>query len=264
MAWPTGSVSTTHLDSPTDDPSQARADLKTAIDKLNEAIAALAQANGVASLDGAGKLPSTQLPDITDDKLEGITMRGKLLEWSSPGTYQWTVPAGVTKIRVRCFGAGGGGAYGATNPHGGGGGAGGWVEKWWTVVPGQTVNITIGAGGQGGASGGINAQGQPGEASSVTINGFSITGFGGVGGDVPAGKQGGSFSLSGLGEEFGNKGGVGGAATETRGGLGGSNAICGAGLTGAADQKGGGGGYGSGGTGGPGNDGVKGLVLIEY
>ena len=31
--------------------------------------------------------------------------------WTTPGTYTWTVPAGVTKIKVEVAGAGGGGAH---------------------------------------------------------------------------------------------------------------------------------------------------------
>ena len=35
MTWPTATISTTHLDAGADDPSQARADLKTAVDQIN-------------------------------------------------------------------------------------------------------------------------------------------------------------------------------------------------------------------------------------
>lgn len=39
MAWPTDDLTTTHLDSATDDPSQARVELKSAIDKLKAVLA---------------------------------------------------------------------------------------------------------------------------------------------------------------------------------------------------------------------------------
>lgn len=76
MAWPTGTVPTTNVDAGTDDPSQARADIKTAFDKLNEAIGARGIASGVASLDGSGRVPSGELALAL--LLVGGTMTGKI------------------------------------------------------------------------------------------------------------------------------------------------------------------------------------------
>lgn len=61
MAFPTGTVSTTNLDSATDDPSLARADILDAVEKLNTIIDEGGDPGGVAILDGSGYIPSTQI-----------------------------------------------------------------------------------------------------------------------------------------------------------------------------------------------------------
>ena len=70
----------------------------------------------------------------------------------------WTVPTGITKCAVYLLGGGGGGASGRIGPSGftttgGSGGAGGIIgfEPFYTVTPGASVTVTIGAGGAGGA-----------------------------------------------------------------------------------------------------------------
>jgi len=64
MAWATvGNVTNTHLDNAADDPSQARAELNSAILELQNVINGRGTSNGVASLDGNTKIPSAQLPD---------------------------------------------------------------------------------------------------------------------------------------------------------------------------------------------------------
>lgn len=81
---------------------------------------------------------------------------------SSSGGYQeftstnpaWTVPTGVTSIRITAVGAGGGGGGGGTPGYGGAGGGGGALvwRQFATVNPAETLSITIGAGGSGGAA----------------------------------------------------------------------------------------------------------------
>lgn len=64
MAWGTAAnVTTTHLDSATDDPSQARLELYNALVELQLVINGRGTANGVASLNASSKIPNTQLPD---------------------------------------------------------------------------------------------------------------------------------------------------------------------------------------------------------
>jgi hypothetical protein len=66
MTFPTATITTANLDSATDDPSLARADLLDAVQKLNTIISEGGVASGVALLDGSGYLPSSQLnPQIT-------------------------------------------------------------------------------------------------------------------------------------------------------------------------------------------------------
>jgi hypothetical protein len=62
MPFPTVQISTSNLDSSTDDPSLARADLLDAVEKLNTIISEGGSAQGVALLDSGGKLASGQIP----------------------------------------------------------------------------------------------------------------------------------------------------------------------------------------------------------
>ncbi|MDE2099073.1 MAG: hypothetical protein KGL39_17600 [Patescibacteria group bacterium] len=101
--------------------------------------------------------------------------------WSTPGTYTFTVPSGVTRILALLWGAGGGGA-GAGTTGGGGAGGGGAFGGWFLdVTPGESVSITVGQGGSGGASG---ANGAAGGASSITVAGTTYTANGGGAGGV--------------------------------------------------------------------------------
>lgn len=64
MGWGTsGNIITTNLDSDADDPSQARADLKAALDEVTAVIDGRGSASGVASLDASTKILATELPD---------------------------------------------------------------------------------------------------------------------------------------------------------------------------------------------------------
>ncbi|MEI6604472.1 MAG: Ig-like domain-containing protein, partial [Verrucomicrobiota bacterium] len=80
-----------------------------------------------------------------------------VVTFSKPGTTTWTAPDGVTAIKLLVVAGGGGGGGSGTNGGAcGGGGAGGLkyygsetpaVANSFTVTPGQTYNITVGAGG---------------------------------------------------------------------------------------------------------------------
>jgi hypothetical protein len=71
--------------------------------------------------------------------------------YTTPGTYTWTVPAGVYSITVGAVGAGGGGVQ---KTGGGTGGNGGNVAYYnsYTVTPGETYTVVVGT---GGAPGGV-------------------------------------------------------------------------------------------------------------
>ena len=63
MPFPTGTtISTANLDSGTDDPSLARADIYAAVVALNNLIASADTASGLALLDGSAKYKATKFP----------------------------------------------------------------------------------------------------------------------------------------------------------------------------------------------------------
>jgi hypothetical protein len=167
-------------------------------------------------------------------------------------TSTWTVPAGVTKIKVYvCGGGGGGNGYGSGGYYGSGGGGAGTSVRYYTVTPASTASITIGSGGAVGVTGGT---------SSFVYSGVTVSGNGGVGAIAAAnagGKggigSGGSFVIPGVAGQTGQlsyAGGPGGSSFFGRGGVEGSSAE----LYGA----GGNGGYGTGAAG------TSGVVVIEY
>jgi hypothetical protein len=137
--------------------------------------------------------------------------------FTSSGSF--TVPAGVTRISTEIWG-GGGGAGGAANASGagGGGGGGGFSEGVFTVMPGQTIAVTVGLGGTGGdgaqngTTGGTTSFGSFNSATGGGGGGFG-DGFGGVGG-AGGSATGGTLNLPG---------GVGGPASFPAGGFQGSS-----------------------------------------
>lgn len=80
--------------------------------------------------------------------------------YTSAGTYNYTVPSGVTSLRISLWGAGGGGGGGDSQvvgvyrgeAAGGGGGGGEFHAEEIDVTPGDVLTITVGAGGAGGRS----------------------------------------------------------------------------------------------------------------
>jgi len=87
MAWGNASnVSTLNLDSGTDSPASARADIKSALDELSNVINGRNTANGVAGLDASSKISAAQLPDeinstaATDLTIDPTTGKVKLEE----------------------------------------------------------------------------------------------------------------------------------------------------------------------------------------
>lgn len=105
---------------------------------------------------------------------------GNTPTYTTPGTYYWTCPEGVTSVKLTLASAGGGASAGVANIRGGGGAqAGRAIRRRITVTPGVTYTIVIGAGGNGGATSG--AAGVQGGTSSFSGPGFStITLTGGL------------------------------------------------------------------------------------
>jgi hypothetical protein len=148
--------------------------------------------------------------------------------YTTPGTYSWTAPQGITNISVLCVGGGGGGASsgGIGGPSGGGGAGGGLAYKNnITVVPGTNYTLSVGAGGPGATI--VNQSGGNGAGSIFVINEVSRV--------IATGGQGGSSALVRLQSVGGRPDG-----TFDGGGQGGS----GGGSSTGANTAGGGGGAG--------------------
>jgi hypothetical protein len=184
--------------------------------------------------------------------------------YDTPGTYIFTVPAGITLLFIQVWGGGGSGAVmNDTNTStGGGGGGGGYVEGWLTVAPAQTYVVTVGA---GGAQRPINvgSNGVAGTSSSFAT--FATAGGGGAGSYYaatpgPGGTaSGGQFrQTGGPGEDWGQARFVcNGGQSAAGGGAGGLHGVqC------AGQQPGGGGGGGN--AAGFGGAGGNGSVIVRW
>ena len=113
--------------------------------------------------------------------------------FTSSGTF--TVPAGVYHLKeVTVWGAGGGGGGSSgTNSSSSGGGGGGYAKAYAVAcVPGQTITVTVGAGGVGGtgpaygSDGGTSTFGSTSPVSATgggggSYNSVNVPGAGGVG-----------------------------------------------------------------------------------
>lgn len=206
------------------------------------------------------RLKNTVVSDTSNLTLPGGTnVQRTITTYTTPGSYTWTAPTGVTQVQVLVVAGGGGGGWGASNADGnGGGGAGGVVyNSAYTVVPGNNYSVTVGAGGATpsaaansarGSSGGnsifdtITAYGGGGGGSDTTNAGIA----GGSGGGAGCGGSGGPYS-GGTGTA--GQGNAGGQATAGAGPGGGGGGGGGAGTTGfpglGSNTKGGNGGQGA-------------------
>lgn len=107
--------------------------------------------------------------------------------YSSPGTYTFTVPTGITSMTIYMMGGGGGsgGNYqnGTTVYSGGSGTTGTLITGVLTVVPGTTYTIVVGAGGAAGArSWNSGTGGTAGTGHTAGTAGTTNTNGGGGGG----------------------------------------------------------------------------------
>jgi len=143
--------------------------------------------------------------------------------FTTPGTFTWSCPAGITSILAECWGAGGGGGNGAGGNGGAGGGGGEYAaEPALAVTPGNTYTFVIGAGGSGGP-GSFSTRGTGGTAgAATTFTGDSkvVTAHGGGGGSGGGSKGSGG---SGSSNTTHHPGGNGAAASGHFGGSGGGS-----------------------------------------
>ncbi len=168
--------------------------------------------------------------------------------YTSSGTF--TVPTGVTSLSCVVVGGGGGstGCSGASQYSGAGGGGGGLAYGTFSVTPGLTVTVQVGAGGTAGTNVNLstNKAGTGGE-SKITYGGTDmLIAYGGSGGayGTNVNANGGRFSIAGSGVTLsgGGNGGNGGRGRNNNGGGGGGGA-------GGYGDNGGGGGIGNYGNG---------------
>lgn len=166
------------------------------------------------------------------------------LTYSTAGTFDWVVPPCVTSVTVRAWGGGGaGGGCSGTDRNGGGGGGGAFCMKLETVTPGETIRITVGAGGVG-VSAGTGGAGQPSTVQHLAGSVVFCKAAGGIGG-----TRGASVTSAGTG-------GAGGSiANNIPAGTGFSGGTGGASIADASSSDVGGGGGGGAGTGGNGGNG---------
>ena len=189
-------------------------------------------------------LPSNATPNDAFLKLTRTSSAENLIYVEFTNSTTWTAPSGIVdnKITVLCCGGGGGGGHGSgDNLIGGGGGGGGHIVKQdFTISPGTSYNIIIGAGGAATQAGGatsfhnITAQGgQPGGSPTNNIGGSGGSGGSGGGG-------GGSDNYERAKANGGNGGTYGGGGGG--GGGGGNTDVSGPGVGGSAGTYGGAGG----------------------
>lgn len=145
--------------------------IQTAIAGLSDTVATIPN----ATQSGATPRPAGFL---------GIFGTGLWRTYTDPGSYTWTVPAGITRIRVRVVGGGSGGRY---DTHGGC--AGGYAHGTFDVTPGDTYAVTVGKGSA--ASSNPSTPANDGGTSSFgalisATGGIDTEGGHGVGGDFQA------------------------------------------------------------------------------
>ena len=222
--------------------------------------------------------PSLTTPNIgtaTATSVLGIGFQQQI--FTATGSSTFTVPTGITQIKVTIVGAGGaggGGSTAASNSGGSGGGAGGVAIKWLTgLTPGNTISVTVGTGGTGVAGGTGNSGGNSSIASgtqtitTVTANGGgggAVNAFGGTGGSTTNGDLNfmGAVGLQTFTNNSGNNGSAGASSMFGAGGNGVSGGTNG--NNGGTVGSGGGGAGGAAASTKTGGNGANGIVIFEW
>lgn len=145
----------------------------------------------------------------TADRSFTITVRAPIAQsFTTAGTGSFTVPTGVTAIRVLVQGGGGGGGSGT----GGGGGAGGQLEVTsYPVTPGGSIPYRIGTGAAAvGTNGGVGGIGQPSFWGPLT----ALGGGGGGSGHPPNAGPATAGGCGGGGDSYPSRSGTGQPGTQ--------------------------------------------------
>lgn len=184
--------------------------------------------------------------------------------FATPGTFSWTAPVGVTRVKAVVVGGGSSGACGTTVTAAAGGSAGGAAIGFYAVTPGTAYAVVVGAGGA--------AQVTNGTAGSAGGTSSFASFCSATGGQQQVALQAGPPSGMGSGGQINLGGGTGGDAIlgNTLGGAGGNSLFGGggrmgtaAGVAGQAYGAGGGGSYGVA-TPGPSGAGAAGVVILTW
>lgn len=217
------------------------------------------------TVDAKGRVTSASTNSFSSSYVGG---RGQV--FTTSGTF--TVPTGVTAVKVTCIGGGGSGGSSSGQLYGGGGGGSSTPGMVWItgLTPGASISVTVGAGGTGPTGNNTGASG--GTSSFSTYISASGGGGGGPGSNAYGGGRGAAPTGSGVyhaGIAFdGNRGGsdscagsLGGAGATSMFGFGASGGSSGAGSN-ATGYGAGGSGSGSGGA--KAGNGSGGLVIVEW
>lgn len=193
-------------------------------------VTVVAAGHGLSTGDYVGLYGSTRVPNgaffITVVDANTFTYQiHDSAEFTTPGTFSWTAPAGVTNVSVVAIGGGGGGGQTSDGAGGGAGGGLGWKRRV-AVTPGQDYTVVVGAGGNRDTDTGTGNNATAG-GTSYFISPSLVSGVGGG----PAGQIGGGVAY--------RQGGIGGGFTGDGGGFGGNG-----GQHNQNDRGGGGGGAG--------------------
>lgn len=171
--------------------------------------------------------------------------------FTSNGTF--TIPAGVTRLKVTVVGGGGGGRGDSDGVAGGAGGGGAAIKFLTGLTPGNTLSVTVGGGGSGGAPGTVGNTGGTSQVASGTQSITTVSASGGT-----------SDQLGGIGSngDANIRGGAGTPTYNNSPGTGGGTILGGSGRSGSTTSVFGGGG--SGGQSSAGTAGAAGIVMFEF
>jgi len=154
-------------------------------------ISSLMDGLNVAVPDDALKADVMQF-QIFDDGQNSVTQT-----YNAPGSYNFTVPAGITQITIEAWGGGGSGGSIVSNYSsagggsvaggaGGAGGGGGYSKSTISVIPGNSYTVTVGNGGPGVIATPTPGNGTFGVDGGVSSFGALVVAAGGRGG-LPSG-----------------------------------------------------------------------------
>jgi len=123
----------------------------------------------------------------------GPSLFSNMQVYATPGTFTFTIPAGVTKIMVEVWGGGGGNSSATVTGFLSGGGGGGYGRSIFSVSSGTNYSVVVGAGGTAGGGNGGNSSFGTSINATGGIGGCSITAY-----KIPdGGTSNGSFNVSG-------------------------------------------------------------------